>query len=96
MRLAARCVGRSLALAAPGLAPSRPFLKSTLAISLTIAGLPISGLGIPVGEGWTLADFLIALGEDDLELVQLLPFGVGALVLRNAAKLSQAPGCFLW
>ena len=49
-----------------------------------------------MGEGWALSDFLIALGEHDLELVELLPFGVGALVLGNAAKLSQAPGCFLW
>ena len=74
----------SLALA-PGLPPSRPFLKSALAISLTVAGLPIPGFGIPVGEWRALSDFLIALGEHDLELVQLLPFGVGTLVLGNAA-----------
>ena len=96
MRLAARCERAASLALAPGRPPAGPFLKSALAISLTIAGLPIPGFGIAVGEWWTLSDFLIALGEHDLELVELLPFGVGPLVLRNAAQLSQAPGCFLW
>jgi hypothetical protein len=58
--------------------------------------LPAAGSGLAAGHGSVPPDILlrgslpVSAGQLDLELIQLVPLGIGPLALRNRLKLLQA------